>query len=381
MKRNPWLFMSFLSVALATATLAPAGEPVVEPVPADQPAPAAAPASEDSPKIQLDKMVYDFGEVTGVDKVEGKFVITNVGKGILELGDAKPTCGCTVAKVSKSKLASGESAELPFTMKISSGHGGLLEKFIGLPSNDPLNGNIRLTLRVNVKQIFSIEPATAFLGDVQSGTTTNVTITVTRLDGKPIDIKEHKASEGIQAKVEPVADSKGKAVKILVEFKAAGNTRRFNESVTLTTNDSNISQPVANIAISGRVVGEVVANPEMLFWGVSDPANWPGPRGDQITRRAIKVSIGKSEKSLAIKSVKSSIENVSLTVSPVEEGKIYEIQAVLEKAPEKSTKGTLTIETNNESIPTIELPININVFDRRPVVQGSNPRVSPIKPH
>lgn len=340
--------------------------------------PAAAPGApakdaaktdvpQDAPKIHVDKMEYDFGEVSGVNKVEGKFVITNTGGGVLELQQPKPTCGCTVTKLSKDKLAKGESSELPFTMNINPAHGGVMEKFIGLSSNDPLNGSIRLGLKVNVKPIFSIEPTVINLGDMQAGQTTNAVITITRLDDKPLDFKEHSASDGITVRIEPVAESNGKSVRMHAEFKAAGSPRRFNESINLFTKDTAINQPIASVYLSGRVTGEIVVTPERLFWGVNDPANWPGPRGATMAKRSVRISRSTpaNGQPLEIKSAKTNLENIKISITPKEEGKLYEIEMTLEKAPTETIKGTLTIETNIESTPKLEVPIDINLMTRR----------------
>jgi hypothetical protein len=366
-------FTAFISIILAI-NIASANIARSEDTP-----PAPANDAGDPPNIQVDRMVYDFGEVSGRTKVEGKFVITNTGGGVLELQQPKPTCGCTVAQLSKDKLARGESSELPFTMNINPAHGGVMEKFIGLTSNDPDNGTLRLSLKVNVKPLFAIEPTTINLGDLTAGTATNLVITMTRLDDKPLDFKNHQATTGLTTRVEPVEESNGKSVRVHADFKADGAPRNITESIALFTNDSSISQPVASVHILGRLVGDITVSPEKIIWSTHDPANWPGPRGKEMARRpvTIKRSAKAASQPLEIKSVKTNLENIKVTVNTKEEGQSYEVELILEKAPTESINGMMTIETNFESISKLEVPIHINIYTRRPTAVRPPPPIRP----
>src|SRR2546422_5920632 len=55
-----------------------------------------------APKIEFDRMVYDFGKTSLVDKVSGTFTFQNTGDEVLKVGEPKPSCGCTVAQIESS---------------------------------------------------------------------------------------------------------------------------------------------------------------------------------------------------------------------------------------------------------------------------------------
>ena len=61
------------------------------------------------PKITFDKTVCDLGEVGQSTKNTCEFKFTNIGQGLLKIGNIKRTCGCTVFNLDKKEYASGEA--------------------------------------------------------------------------------------------------------------------------------------------------------------------------------------------------------------------------------------------------------------------------------
>src|SRR5258706_15218702 len=77
-----------------------------------------AAAAHAAPKIEFDRMVYDFGKTSLVDSVTGKFIFTNTGDELLKVGEPKTSCGCTVAKIVTDTLKPGEKGELEFILTV-----------------------------------------------------------------------------------------------------------------------------------------------------------------------------------------------------------------------------------------------------------------------
>src|SRR5690349_392326 len=68
---------------------------------------ATAASAEPAPKIQFDSTLYDFGTTSLVQSVSGTFTFHNAGDGVLKIQEPKPSCGCTVAKLSSDTLKPG----------------------------------------------------------------------------------------------------------------------------------------------------------------------------------------------------------------------------------------------------------------------------------
>lgn len=91
-----------------------------------------------APKLQVEPVVYKFGEVTEGIVVQATFTLTNVGDATL-LFPRQPhtTCGCTSAPLPKEELAPGESMKLVVFFD-STGFGGRrITRKVDLYSNDP----------------------------------------------------------------------------------------------------------------------------------------------------------------------------------------------------------------------------------------------------
>jgi hypothetical protein len=326
-----------------------------------QTAPATnAPAAGLVPKIQFDKTVYDFGSTSAVQQVAGKFIISNTGSATLEIKKPQPSCGCTVAALTKDKLAPGEKTELGFTVNVGVPRGHL-EKHITVPSNDPSQPSVNLTLKMDIVPTFDVTPQNINLGNIHQGTITNIAIQIKRLDGKPLGLTKAEAgTKSVRPKLGTPQGSND-LVMLTVEIEADGSPRPLNDAVRVL--GENPAIPAITVPVNGRIVGDVTANPETQFWGIVDPDNWPGAHPEQ-TMRKFTITSNKPDTNFEVKKVSTDLADVSVTYSPVVTGKTYEVTATLAKAPKQSERGTIKVETSLASQPTVDLGLTVNVLKR-----------------
>ena len=310
-------------------------------------------------KIQFDKTVYDFGSTSMVSQLAGKFTISNVGEGTLEIKKPQASCGCTVPALKADKLAPGEKTELTFTLNVSPrGH---IEKNITVPSNDPSQPSVKLTLKADMIPTFEATPGNLTLGNLRQGVITNVAVTLTRLDGKPLGTNRvETGGKYLRAKLQPVEGSTN-TVELKVEVEAEGAPRQVNDNIRVFSGDN--AQPALTVPVSVRFVGDVTVTPEAQFWGIADPENWPGAHPEQAQRKFL-ITCNKADTKLEIRKATSSLTNVTVEIKPIEEDKTYEVIATLAKAPKQSEHGSIKVETSLESQPTVELGLTINVLKR-----------------
>ena len=313
-----------------------------------------------APKIQFDTVVYDFGTTSSVQQLSGKFVISNVGSGTLEIKKPQPSCGCTVPALKNDKLAPGESTDLAFTVNVGSPRGHF-EKQITVPSNDPNQPSVRLTLKADIVPTFEVTPQNIGLGDIHQGKTTNVVVQIKRLDSKPLGLTKVEAGlKSVRPNLNPVEGSNDVA-DLTIEIEADGAPGPLNDSVRVFGSDP--TQPAIVVAINARIVGDVTASPQAQFWGIADAENWPSGHPEQAIRKFTLVCT-KPGANLEIKKATTELNDVTVDVKPLEAGKSYEVVATLAKAPKQSERGTIKVETNIESQPTLELGLTINVLKR-----------------
>ncbi len=109
-----------------------------------------------SPKIEIQPKVFDFGQAKYGDVLRHKFKIKNSGNRVLEIKRVATSCGCTSAKVSKEKINPGETAELLVTYDTgamgSGPHGkGKQERIIYIKSNDPASPQVEVMIYAYVR--------------------------------------------------------------------------------------------------------------------------------------------------------------------------------------------------------------------------------------
>jgi hypothetical protein len=316
------------------------------------------------PKIKFDQMVYDFGTTSMVQSLTGTFTFQNKGDGVLEVRKPATSCGCTVAAVKPEKVEPGQKGELVFTLNLSGIVRGHIEKQITVPCNDLATPSVQLTIKADLFSIYEIVPPQVSFGDVRAGTSARQPIVLKRTDGQNLAVgKVQSSTDGLKVQIENLPDAAGKAAKLWVELAAAGSPRRLSEQVTVLAEDGT---QIAVVPVFGRVIGDVSVSPEMVFWGVTDPENWPGAFPELMTKRSLRVALSQPDKTLEIKNPTSSFADLEVSVVTVETGRVYDVVARLAKAPKDSERGTITFETNIPAQPTIIVPVTISVLRPQP---------------
>jgi hypothetical protein len=317
-------------------------------------APAALP-----PKIQFDKTVYDFGPTSLVDSVTGTFTFQNAGTGDLKIQKPQPSCGCTVASVKPDLLKPGEKGELVFTVRVA-GQRGALEKHITVPSNDPQAGKVSLSIKIEMKQIIDVTPQNIQLGNIRQGTTTNVSVLVRRTDGNKLVIsKAEPSNKNVTTRIEPIEGSSNQSARVVIEVASEGTPRQFSENVKVSL--EGITQPVSIITLNGRLLGDVLVDPPMLYWPITDTSS---TNSEALPSREIKLSSTRPDLKLEIKNLTTNMKDLNLNLVTVDAGKTYKLVAKFGSMPKQSAQGTITLETNTATQPKITIPVTLTVLKR-----------------
>lgn len=315
---------------------------------------------EGTPKIQFDRLVYDFGKTSQVETVTGVFKFKNVGDGLLKIEPPQLSCGCTVAQLKPDTLPPGETGELPFTLHLGQVK-AQLDKRIAVKSNDPQTPEVSLTIKADYTPLYEINPRTLAPNLAFGVKETAQFTTLTRTDGKPLRLGRLVASKPwITATVEPGAPADDSTARIRVTIQREGPPRRFSEFVHVYTVEQT-NTPVSSIYLYGQVMGEVSLTPEALYWSISDATNTSAERPEALVLRRVTIR-STDGKAMELKKPQSTIKGLTVELVPKEAGQVYELVARLEEVPASTVSGQVSFETSLSAQPKIEVPVIVHVF-------------------
>jgi len=101
-----------------------------------------------SPKIELNKYVYNFGKIENGQKLSAKFSVKNTGKSDLEIYNVESACNCVSLNLQKNKLKPTESGTLEL---IYSPYGkNEIMDVVYLKTNDLQNPSLKIELHATI---------------------------------------------------------------------------------------------------------------------------------------------------------------------------------------------------------------------------------------
>lgn len=317
--------------------------------------------AEGTPKIEFDKTVFDFGKTSQVQTAAGTFTFKNTGDAVLKLEKPTTSCGCTIADLKSDTLQPGEKGELAFTLNLGTARANL-EKHITVTSNDPKNPKVELTVKADYVPLYELVPSMARL-DIRQGETTNMVVTLRRTDGKKLTIKKTEASNPwITIKADPAEKPDESSARISLTMKPEGAVRQVSESIRVYAEDT--PQPSATLFLYGRVLGDIVLNPDMMFWSITNPETVKQDSAQAANTRKLIATASVPGKSFELRNIVCTLKELNVELIAKEKGKEYEIVARLAESPKESVRGTISVESNIPSQPKLEVPVTINVFKK-----------------
>ncbi|MBW7996195.1 MAG: DUF1573 domain-containing protein [Candidatus Glassbacteria bacterium] len=141
------------------------------------------------PRLEVDRMDFDFATVYRGDEARHTFTLSNTGTDTLKITKVRSSCGCTVPSVAKRELGPGEQTEL--TAVFDSGRfQGSVTKNIYVYSNDPASPITKLTIHAYVKQDLMVSPASIYFAGLKEGESVHREIEIRNLSGQAVNIRE-----------------------------------------------------------------------------------------------------------------------------------------------------------------------------------------------
>ena len=216
----------------------------------------------------FDSRQHDFGVVVKAAKATHRFTITNLYREAVHIARVKATCGCTVARPSKTTLASGEAAFLDVTMDT-------LRFFdrktsvLTVTFDKPLFAEVRIPVQVFIRRDIVLAPGSANFQAVPEGQAASRTIQVSYAGRTDWTIKQLEVkSPHLAVRLEETrrAQQGGTTVgqvgyNIVVDLKPTAPAGNFREEIILVTDDAR--SPRFPVLVEGQIEPEFAVTPQV----------------------------------------------------------------------------------------------------------------------
>jgi hypothetical protein len=331
-------------------------------IPALQAAEQNVSVGQVGPRIQFETNFFDFGRITAAETISGVFKFKNIGDGILKIGKPEASCDCTEARLTSDTLAPGESGELNYTIKLERALNA--QRHIMVPSNDPKTPMAQVTMQMDYTPLYELNPLTLRIGVPARREMMPSRFTVTRIDGKPLDINRLTTSQDwISAVFDSSFKPQDNEAKInVVVHRPAGPPLPINATI-LMWNTNQPGRPVRTMILTGEVQGELVADPSRFDWVLADFGTDISkyPAESLIRKISLRSVLGQE---IELKNPSTNIKGMSLQIVPKEPGKMFDLVLKFDELPQEFIKGKVTVETSLASLPKLEVPVTISVAPR-----------------
>ncbi|HMP91219.1 MAG TPA: DUF1573 domain-containing protein [Kiritimatiellia bacterium] len=254
---NKWFLI--YPALVATALL-----PVMAEESGEQPVPRG-------PSIICDEPDFNFGAVDSQAVIEHTFVFRNIGDTTLEIQQARPACGCTVAEITERNVPPGGESRI--TAKLSmQGRTGHQSKGITIVSNDPEKPQYRVTMSGVGHSAMRVTPERLIIGQLRPGQESIYQIEIASMSEQTFNILEvASSSANFQGNFETV--EAGKTYRLNIVATAPGTPGPLNAALRVMTDHPN--RQAIDIPISANVVGELIYAPAELVLPASMSVDAP----------------------------------------------------------------------------------------------------------
>jgi uncharacterized cupredoxin-like copper-binding protein len=198
------------------------------------------------PKLVLQQIEHDFGDIVQGEVVSHVFVLSNSGGNLLTIDKVRPSCGCTAAMPEQNELGPGESTNLTVSFN-SKGRMGKQKKIVRIETNDPESPQQIITIKGNVvagdvkqdvKPVLEFSETQHDFGKIEEGKVVEHTFKFKNTGKATLNISDIKTSCGCTAalvsseKIDP-----GEEGTLLVELDSKNRKGKMSRTITIKSND------------------------------------------------------------------------------------------------------------------------------------------------
>jgi uncharacterized protein DUF1573 len=305
------------------------------------------------PKAVVVTPIQDFGNIQKTAKVTKEFEIRNDGNAPLLLREARPDCACAVADFDK-EIAPGATGKVRAELDPAE-FTGPIRKQIVVFTNDPAAPELQLTMVALVRPEVFIKPGYARYVYVQQEKVGVIAQTLWAADGRDFKVVAVespypylKATFREATAEDRLPEHPGKQWKLFTTLDADAPVGPLTKPLIIRTDHP--LQKEIEMEVSGFVRPAIVITPPTSDWGTLTK--------DEVWEGSLVVKTYTTDP-IQITDAKIDLPGATATVTPVTEGRHYNVRLELPKTlPKGPFKAKVTIRTNNLTWPSVETTLS-----------------------
>lgn len=320
---------------------------------AEAPKPAGA-----QPVIDIVEKIKDFGMVSKGERVLAVFEVRNTGQAPLQITQVRPTCGCTVADFDR-EIPPGGTGKIRAEVDTAS-FSGPISKAVIVFSNDPVNAQINLVIKADVRSFVEVLPRALILfKNLMSGEQASEKVTLVSADGSDFQVTGVEAGGGPYQtsfrqlpEGERIAERKGAQWEVVITVPPTAPEGMLQHKVLVKTTHPKAPEVPINVTGAVRPVVQVIPT----------QANLGKVRSDAPVGSNVLLVNNRQGNNLEITEAKIDNQFFKTDIITLQPGQRFQIAVSLQVgAPKGAQKGTLTIATNDPVRKLIEVPVSAQV--------------------
>lgn len=305
-------------------------------------------ATDLKPQISIAEPVFDAGIVfEETNTVTHPFIIENKGSTDLLITGVKTDCSCTTVGDTIQTIPPGESLPLEITFHLMGKYGKLAPRRTAIITNDPIHPNTVVTMHVERRREFTIDPPNAFMGIIPNGKEKVIFIKIKPgAEDKRLDVSKSTISSS-HLKVFPIqniaAPDKGNEYLLKVQLLPGTPVGILTEQITIPCTGS--IRETLEIPVYAEIVGPISTSlSEVQFGLLSNTQIKLIQLWSQDPFEIIEISSDQAWLEVTKKKVDDKKSSLTVSVNPA-------------NAVKGELKGNIMIETSNPNQNRIEIPV------------------------
>ena len=274
------------------------------------------------------------------------FKFRNAGTAELKVAGVIRSCGCTATLLSAEELAPQDEAELEVEFKVGMARGNIV-RHVTVRSNDPDEPAKRVEIKADVVPRLDIKPGSHYFRQVRKREGGTAWFDVKPTELEKIESVEMKCTtEHFSAELQPAGAGTNK-YKVKLSIADDAPLGRISGALEFFVNGE--TEMCSRVPVTGYLIGDIDVSPKRLLFRAT--------RGTENKLESVEVTSGTGT-AFRVRKVSTDVPDLEAELVSHEEGKRYSVIARLgSNVRPGQLRGNITIHTDNDLEPQIEVPV------------------------